>query len=519
MVPERASDYIITSHDLDKIFEVAKLCVPFAKFSEQQYFGRPACSVKLVSALSFMGFVESLVVLSGAKLNKNNLSKVANLEVNLYLCASLGATLTSNEKQQNSVDIQCIIDGDFEKLAYQVSGSDIATYVTVVKYLCMWGHGQSARSLLKMSDTETINYTLTHLLSLSTLHGRDLTRIPEGQLREKWLAFFKTLSGLLSDFSTSALNQFNRHHAFFLSGVGRHDEAKQLVKSYRSSEVRLHSFVEMRKALHDGKVQKAVKHADRLIVAKDQTEIVNFQKLPFNREVAEKVLCETNELFRTAGVNVFIISGTLLGCIRGGRILEHDKDFDFGVIGWEAQFDVAQALLKSQKYTFSTERLKGRNLFLLGAVHVPTGYAFDIFFFHDDGDTYKHGIQFQLEYTIHYKFTKFNLCETEFLGQNFLIPDDYKLFLEENYGKDWQTPDPNYFVKLESPALAEKSGPNFAYSIRQEMLDMLGKRVEPKKGRIFLEKMKNFAMRKDQPKPSIVNSFMKKLTEWNEGQS
>ena len=273
----------------------------------------------------------------------------------------------------------------------------------------------------------------------------------------------------------------------------------------------------MRKALCEKKVQKAVKHADRLIVAKDQADIVSFQALPFDREVAEKVLCETNELLRSAGVDVFIISGTLLGCMRGGRILEHDKDFDLGVIGWEAQFDIAQALLKSQKYTFSTDRLKGHNLFLLGAVHVPTGYAFDIFFFHDSGDTYKHGIQFQLEYSIHYQFTKFDLREVDFLGQKFLIPGDYNLFLEENYGKDWRTPDTNYFVKLESPALIEKSGPSFAYSIRHEMLDMLGKRVDPDKGRVFVVKMKRHARRDDQPKPSVVNAFLRKLTKWNEG--
>lgn len=515
MVPEKASDYLITSDDLDKLFEVAKLRIPFEKFSEQKYFGRPACSLKLISTLSFMGFIESLLILSSAKLKHNNLSKVAQLEVNLYLCASLGATLTPSENQKVTVYIQSIIDGDFDKLACLVSGTDIGTYVTVVKYLCMWGHGGAARSLLKMSDTETINYTLTHLLSLSTLHGRDLTRVPEGQLREKWLTFFRTLSDLFFDFSSSTLKQFNQYYAFFLSGVGKHDEAKQIVNSYRSSEVRLHSFVEMRKALHEKKVHKAIKHADRLIVAKDQTEIVSFQSLPFNRDVAEKVLCETNELLRAAGVNVFIISGTLLGCVRDGRILEHDKDFDLGVIGWEAQFDVAQALLKSQNYTFSTQRLKGQNLYLLGAVHVPTGYAFDIFFFHENGNKYRHGIQFQLEYTIHYEFTKFTLREKEFLGHSFLIPDDYELFLEENYGKGWRTPDPNYFVKLESPALLEKSGVNFAYSIRHEMLDMLGKRVNPEKGRLFLEKMKKFSRQEDQPKPFIMNSFMKKLTEWS----
>ena len=272
----------------------------------------------------------------------------------------------------------------------------------------------------------------------------------------------------------------------------------------------------MQKALNDSKVSKAIVFADRLIILKKVTSDFIGQFSPFDRNVAEEALCEVNNLLRSAGVDAFIISGTLLGCIRDGRIFEHDKDFDLGVIGWEKQFDVAQALLSSSNFSFSAKGLKGHELFLLAVIHVPSGYAFDIFFFHDVGGKFKHGIQSRLGYTLHYLFSKFDLAEKDFLGHKFLIPKNYELFLDENYGKEWRSPDPDYFVKLESPALASKSGDDFAFSIRHEMLVMLGNRAKPSKGRIFIEKMKLHAQPKDQPKPAVVNAFLKKLKDWDE---
>ena len=42
------------------------------------------------------------------------------------------------------------------------------------------------------------------------------------------------------------------------------------------------------------------------------------------------------------------MSGTLLGFERDGKIFDHDKDFDIGIIGWQSQFTVAEALLDPQ---------------------------------------------------------------------------------------------------------------------------------------------------------------------------
>jgi hypothetical protein len=519
MSVDAPEDYIITNDDINKILLLEENPLPFSELSKDNHFGATASSLKLIALLSYFGQLNSLRALFEADVEKNQLSELAGFEAHLYLCAARGYRSSEGATCFNDIQADWIIDGDQKKLTGRLQGASVIAAAIVVKYLCMWGHSAVATKVINELDPHVANCVLTHLLSISTLFGKGITRLPRGELRDRWHSFFESISKLLSIFSKKSIYHLNQNYIYFLSGAGNHEAAHALVKKYRTENPRLYSLVQMRKALSEKKVSKAIEFADRLIITKEPPDDISEQLAPFDRDVAEKALCEVNSLLRGAGIDVFIISGTLLGCVREGRIFEHDKDFDLGIIGWENQFNVAQALLSSPNFSFSAKGLKGHELFLLGVVHVPSGYSFDIFFFHDSGDKFKHGIQSRLGYTIHYMFSKFGLAEKEFLGQKFLIPDNYELFLDENYGKDWRTPDPNYFVKLESPALADKSGVNFAYSIRHEMLDMLGKRVAPEKGRIFVEKMKIHAQRKDQPKPSVVNAFLRKLVQWDEGLS
>ncbi|MEN8949674.1 hypothetical protein [Planktotalea arctica] len=515
MIANVAEDYIITDSDLKKLLLLEKSALPFSDVVQDHHYGTAASSLKLISLLSYFGQINSLVSLSGANLEKHQISKLAGLEVSLHLCAARGAQPSERMYEFGELQASWIISGDQIRLTESLQGTSVLATAIVVKYLCMWGHVSIAIEVISDLEPHAANCVLTHLLSISTLFGKGLKRLPHGELKDRWRSFFKCMSKILEIFSKDSLHQLNQQYIYFLSSTGHHEPAWKLVKRYRLTNPRLNFFVQMQKALDEGKISKASKFADQLILTNERLDDTGNRPAPFDRNVAEAALCEVNSLLRASGIDVFIISGTLLGCVRDGRIFEHDKDFDLGIIGWEDQFSVAQALLSSPNFWFSAKGLKGHELFLLGVVHVPSGYEFDIFFFHDHGDKFKHGIQSRRGYTIHYLFSKFELSEKEFLGQNFLIPDNYQLFLDENYGEDWRTPDPDYFVKLESPALENKSGDSFAYAIRHDMLNMLGKRSSPEKGLMYVEKMKKHAQRKDQPKPSVINAFLKKLEEWD----
>jgi hypothetical protein len=504
-------NYIISNDDVQKLQLFDKNCVPICKLSHGEHFKTAASSLKLISLLSFFGQVKSLVFLSEAGLQKNQLSELSSFEAYLYLCAVRGFRLSKATCYIQEIQADWIIVGDKVKLLDKFQGSSIAVTAIIVKYLCMWGHTAVAIEILKQVDLDSRNCVLTHLSSISALFG-EIKQPPQGQLHERWNSYFQNLSKILLKFSHKSVCYFEQNYIQFLSSVGEHESAYALVRKYRAQNNRLYYFVQLQRALSKNKVAKAIEFADRLILTKQHMTKINDHLIPFDRDVAESALCEANSLLRGAGVAVFIISGTLLGCIRDGRIFEHDKDFDLGIIGWENQFTVAQILMRSPNFTFSPKRLLGHNLFHLTVFHIPSGYAFDIFFYHADGHKIKHAVQFSTGFQIEYSFSRFELLEREFLGEKFLIPENYELFLDENYGKDWRTPNPNYFVKLESPALVEKSGDTFAYSIRHEILNMLGERARPQKGYIFIEKMKRHASRQDQPKPAVLKAFLNKLT-------
>ena len=83
-------------------------------------------------------------------------------------------------------------------------------------------------------------------------------------------------------------------------------------------------------------------------------------------------LDETYKILDQGGFEPFIISGTLLGMAREGKIFAHDKDFDLGILGWEAQFDIFSLLFKTNKYELNIHELKGSQTYTLTARHIQT---------------------------------------------------------------------------------------------------------------------------------------------------
>lgn len=175
---------------------------------------------------------------------------------------------------------------------------------------------------------------------------------------------------------------------------------------------------------------------------------------PFDVLAAEDTLVAVNRLLRGKGLQPFLMSGTLLGHARHGGLLPHDKDVDLGLIGWEHQFTVAEALLEAGHFRLDLAQLSGHNRFLMSAHDMRNGMAVDFFLFHNKGDHFLHGIDFDMGFTQNFRFSTFGLQEVEFLDERFYVPDDIDRNLTENYG-DWRTPAPSYVVTVESPALCD----------------------------------------------------------------
>lgn len=210
----------------------------------------------------------------------------------------------------------------------------------------------------------------------------------------------------------------------------------------------------------NGQNEAAIEHLRNLLIQtltnsntkEDLT--INSQINGFNVLAAEDALIDINNHLKSKGLKPFLMSGTLLGYARQGELLAHDKDVDIGIIGWENQFTVAEALLEAGHYKLDLTQLTGHNRFLMSAQDLKNGMAIDIFLFHEKENHFLHGIDFDMNFTQNFKFSKFELKEIDFLDEKFYVPSNFDQNLQENYG-DWKTPAPSYVVTVESPALCD----------------------------------------------------------------
>lgn len=155
---------------------------------------------------------------------------------------------------------------------------------------------------------------------------------------------------------------------------------------------------------------------------------------------AAHALRDLHHLFKLADIPMFLVSGTLLGCIREGQLLGHDKDVDVGI--WE---DI------SLSHLLNTLRASG--LFYIQVSRAPelvrvkhvNGIAIDIFYHYREAGTYWHG-----GVKVRWHNTPFELTTHNFLGEDYLIPNDSDKYLTENYG-DWRTPKRQFDSVYDTP--------------------------------------------------------------------
>jgi len=181
------------------------------------------------------------------------------------------------------------------------------------------------------------------------------------------------------------------------------------------------------------------------------------KKKAFNVESAGQALQDLRDALGAANVQPFLVSGTLLGYAREGGFLSHDKDVDVGVFGWEKQFEIVDALLKSRKFRTDFQSLRGERCNTLVARHVATGYCIDIFLYRERDGKVITGVDSDFGYVQEFAFTPFQLREVDFLGTRFFVPEDVELNLAENFG-DWRIPDKKYISHLESPSTVDPGG-------------------------------------------------------------
>lgn len=155
---------------------------------------------------------------------------------------------------------------------------------------------------------------------------------------------------------------------------------------------------------------------------------------------AELALIDLGRTLRAADIPMFLISGTLLGCVREGQLLGHDHDIDVGI--WDdVDPDHFFSIIRKSGQFFV---LSSRSPEIIRLRHV-NGVGIDVFYHFRESDDYWHrGIK------LIWHNSPFELVPCKFLNEEFLVPKDHDTYLTENYG-DWHTPKIEFDSAFDTP--------------------------------------------------------------------
>ncbi|WP_235737954.1 class I SAM-dependent methyltransferase [Nocardioides alcanivorans] len=156
---------------------------------------------------------------------------------------------------------------------------------------------------------------------------------------------------------------------------------------------------------------------------------------------------EVLEALRTAGIEAFPAYGTLLGAVRGGKLIGHDSDADIGYVSRHSHpVDVVRESYKVQRRLaemgYAITRYSGAAFKVDVAEGDGSVRGLDVFggFLTEDSHLVLMGeirTPFKREWI-------FPLGTTTLEGRTLPAPADTDRFLSATYGPHWRTPDPAF---------------------------------------------------------------------------
>lgn len=188
---------------------------------------------------------------------------------------------------------------------------------------------------------------------------------------------------------------------------------------------------------------------------------INLQK-KFNDEDAAIALKSIKKCFDEHQLPFFLISGTLLGCIRENKLLGHDKDIDIGV--WDTHTVTQLKELIKNSGCFYILPIYSQDILVVRHVN---GISIDIFIHYKTENDYWHAGRKCVWHN-----TPFKLVPHSFLGEEYLIPENYQLYLEENYGQDWLIPKIDFDSALDTPNMEVLSEIEFRIYLYKRVLTL-----------------------------------------------
>lgn len=198
---------------------------------------------------------------------------------------------------------------------------------------------------------------------------------------------------------------------------------------------------------------RSPRHALASFLSRRVAKKIHGSDQAFAKQAAES-LRDLDEAFSQIDLDVFLISGTLLGLVREGAIIGWDKDIDVGFFSEKNSTDLNSFFRQHRKFRVGRVDLHSKRI---RVIH-RNGTWIDVFpHYMENGRRWHDGT------ATRWWNTPFGLKKVDFLGVKQHIPDDPELYLQENYG-NWQVPVSNFDARIDAPN-AEVSDPEHFASL------------------------------------------------------
>ncbi len=173
---------------------------------------------------------------------------------------------------------------------------------------------------------------------------------------------------------------------------------------------------------------------------------------------AKDILLRIKPVLEECAQDWWLDYGTLLGCVREGKIISHDIDLDFGVLLKDNLSDDGSFQKSMEQAGFVLiNKTTVEGVVTMEQYHI-NDIGFDIFYYRKENDklvtniwygtytimpkriAYEKNTGYLSETTFTYTDTK----TVKFYEVDCQIPTNYDLYLKEHFGGDYMTPNPNF---------------------------------------------------------------------------
>jgi lipopolysaccharide cholinephosphotransferase len=153
-----------------------------------------------------------------------------------------------------------------------------------------------------------------------------------------------------------------------------------------------------------------------------------------NINIAKENLLLLKDIFDKNNIKFWLIYGTLLGAVRDKDFIKHDFDTDLGLFYSDIDklYDIKQQLESNEFQLIRTKFPDDLITFMRKDEYIDLGL------FNTKKSLFTNFWIYQKNKEKFSYFKKFD--QINFLGDKFLVPNNYLNFIKEHYGKNWKVP-------------------------------------------------------------------------------